>query len=188
MIYLASQSPRRQELLRQISVPFELLPVDIDESCLENESAEECVQRLALSKAKAAWECEQRQLDQAVMTADTIVVIDQQILGKPSSKQHAQEMLQSLSGQRHQVFSAVAMKQQKREAFKLSKTDVTFRELSDNEIAAYCNTDEPYDKAGAYAIQGFAATFITEIKGSYSGVMGLPLLETMELLREFAIQ
>lgn len=186
-IYLASQSPRRRELLQQIGVSFELLPVDIDEGRLTDESPEACVQRLALEKARAGGALLPADTPQPVMGADTLVVSGDAVLGKPANREDAIEMLQLLSGSTHRVITAVALAGE-HEAACMNTSHVTFRTLTRRECEAYWDTGEPRDKAGAYAVQGLAAMFITRLEGSYSGVMGLPLQETAELLKEFGIR
>ncbi|GAB4359754.1 MAG: nucleoside triphosphate pyrophosphatase [Gammaproteobacteria bacterium] len=184
-IYLASQSPRRRELLRQIGVSFETLAVEVDERPLANEPAEDFVRRLALEKARAG----RRQIsgEVPVLGADTAVVVEGAILGKPADRQEALAMLDALSGRTHRVLTGVALVSGTHEAFRMSETAVTFRTLSAREREAYWASGEPADKAGAYALQGLAALFVTRIEGSYSGVVGLPLYETGELLREFGL-
>lgn len=186
-IYLASASPRRRELLTQIGVSYELISVEVDETPHLDEEPYLYAGRLALAKARAGW----NQLDQAlrhpVLGADTVVVLRGQILGKPTDAEHAKQMLRALSGQEHLVLSAVALVQNDREAVRIQTSRVRFRPLSEAEINAYCQTGEPLDKAGAYAIQGLAAIFVEHLQGSYSGVMGLPLFETAELLAAFSI-
>lgn len=186
-IYLASQSPRRRELLQQIGVSFELLPVDIDEGRLTDESPEACVQRLALEKARVGRAMLPADTSQPVMGADTIVIAGSALLGKPANREDAIEMLQLLSGRTHRVITAVALAGDHERAC-MSTSHVTFRTLTRRECEAYWDSGEPRDKAGAYAVQGLAAMFITRLEGSYSGVMGLPLQETAELLKEFGIR
>ena len=186
-ILLASQSPRRRELLRQIGVDFELLPVDIDETPLAGETPEACVQRLALAKARAGRAIQSTVSALPVLGADTLVIAGAAVLGKPADRREAIEMLQTLSDCTHRVMTAVALAGE-REVVCLSTSHVTFRALTARECGAYWETGEPQDKAGAYAIQGLAALFITRLEGSYSGVMGLPLYETAALLQEFGIR
>jgi septum formation protein len=186
-VYLASLSPRRQKLLSQIGISFELLKVRVDETYRRGETPEQHVIRLALAKAKAGLESLQGRPLLPVLGADTMVVVDQKILGKPRDRDDGLAMLAALSGREHCVLSAVALVAGTRRATRLQKSWVRWRELSPTECQAYWNTGEPLDKAGAYAIQGRAAAFITELKGSYSGVMGLPLFETTELLQDFGI-
>ena len=191
-LYLASQSPRRRELLTQIGVSYEVLNIDVDESVNINEIPEEYVERLAKEKALAGWKIN-KLAEKPFLGADTAVVIHGEILGKPQNRQHAIRMLALLSGQTHQVISAVALafKNQSSSELELksviSVSNVSFRKLSKTEIEHYVNSTECNDKAGAYAIQGLAAAFITHLSGSYSGVMGLPLYETAELLHKAGI-
>ena len=188
-IYLASQSPRRHELLRQIGVSFDVLDVSIDETPVEHEAPLAYVRRMAHDKAQAAWEHIMRhELPAApVLAADTTVVLGDLILGKPFDADDACKMLRSLSGQRHVVMSAVAVAFADTLEIAVSQTAVTFKTLNAAEISRYAASGEPYDKAGAYAIQGRAAGFIARIDGSYSGVMGLPLFETVQLLEKFGV-
>lgn len=181
MIYLASQSPRRQELLDQVCVVYQQIHVEVDESVLDSETPAAYVQRVALAKAQAGWQ--QVTKKYPVLGADTSVVCDGQILGKPRDTDHAAQMLNLLSNRQHQVLSAVALVNGEHEQVVLSISEVTFRLLTTKEIQAYIATGEPLDKAGAYAIQGRAAVFIANLNGSYSGVMGLPLFETAQLLK-----
>jgi septum formation protein len=186
MIILASGSPRRQALLQQIGVRFRQQVADVDETPLDNESAQDYVVRLAVAKACAVRQ--QSGADKApVLGADTAVVVDGRLLGKPADLAHARDMLQLLSGRRHQVLSAVALVQD-RQAVAASASNVWFRALSEKDIEDYWKTGEPRDKAGAYGIQGIGAIFIERLEGSYSGVMGLPLYETARLLQDFGIQ
>jgi len=179
-VYLASRSPRRRELLQQVGVDFKVVDVEVDEQPLPDESPRERVCRLALAKARAGVAAMDGN-ERLVIGADTLVVCDGQVLGKPADRTAGIGMLQLLSGKTHSVLSAVAVVA-KQEAVELSCSDVTFRTLDDAECAAYWDTGEPADKAGAYAIQGLAAMFIKELRGSYSGVMGLPLYETCAML------
>jgi len=185
--YLASASPRRRELLTQIGVPFELAPVDIDETPLANEGARAYVERLAQEKAAAAF-ARINHPDAVVLGSDTSVIIDDEILTKPADAADAKRMLQRLSGNRHQVFTAVAVLSQNRQQQVCVATDVDFRTLSDAEIERYIATGEPMDKAGSYGIQGKGAILVEKISGSYSNVVGLPLTETAALLTNFNIQ
>ena len=184
-IILASASPRRQELLDQINIRHQVLPVDIDETPHENEVAEDYVQRLALQKAQAGFQLSATELP--TLGSDTVVVLDQQILGKPKNKEHAIEMLTALSAREHRVLTAVAVVNAEQTVCELSISKVRFCALTDAQILAYWHTGEAADKAGAYAIQGIAAQFIEYLQGSYSGVMGLPLMETVRVLRRFGI-
>lgn len=186
-LYLASTSPRRRELLAQIGVTFSVLSIDVHEQQEEGESAEAYVRRVALDKARAGWSCSERTLDIPLLAADTEVVLEQQVLGKPRSREHALQMLRALSGRSHEVLSAVALLQGGREVVVVSSSVVHFRELGESEMAAYWATGEAADKAGGYAIQGVAALFVARLEGSFSGVMGLPLYETARLLQGFGI-
>lgn len=186
-IYLASASPRRRELLRQIGIAYRLLPVVVDETPLPDESPSACVIRLALAKARAGVEALARRRPHPVLGADTVVVVDGAILGKPRDREEGLTMLARLSGREHRVLSAVALATATRDAVKAQESRVRFRELTRAECLSYWDSGEPLDKAGGYGIQGLAATFIAELRGSYSGVMGLPLFETAELLREFGV-
>jgi len=188
-LYLASQSPRRRELLRQIGVDHEVLSVAVTEQPLAQESAQDYVQRLAREKACAGVSRLSMDLLKSapVLGADTIVVCAGEILEKPRDQIHAATMLRALSGQTHQVMTAVAIADETRHEVLLSTTEVSFRPLSDAEIAAYWRTGEPQDKAGGYAIQGLGAVFVRELRGSYTGVVGLPLEATMDLLQSFGV-
>ena len=185
-IYLASASPRRRELLTQIGVRFELLKVTVPEVPAAGEMPQDFVKRVALEKARAGKQLLSSDDTHPVLGADTAVVVEDRILGKPTDRQEALSMLNSLSGRSHQVISAVAIVA-KCEVVQLNLSKVTFRKLTAQEIEAYWNSGECHDKAGAYAIQGRAAIFIQELQGSYSGVMGLPLYETAGLLQQFGI-
>lgn len=188
MIYLASASPRRAELLRQINVDFELLPVDIDESVHEHELPTDYVTRMARSKALAGREMLPDKAEGAlVLGADTIITIDDKIIGKPVDREQCGCILATLSGREHQVMSAIAVATKSDILYRLSTNQVCFKTLSNAEIEQYCASEEPMDKAGAYAIQGRAAIFIRYLAGSYSSVMGLPLYETAGLLKEAGI-
>jgi septum formation protein len=186
-IYLASTSPRRRQLLGQIGVRFLALPVRVEEIVQPGESPEQYVQRAALDKARSGWTRPDRTLDRPVLGSDTEVVLGSEVLGKPEDREHGLELLRRLSGNSHRVLSAAAIVQGDREQVRLSVSTVHFRELSERECLSYWETGEPADKAGGYAIQGRAAVFISHLEGSFSGVMGLPLYETAELLREFGI-
>jgi len=189
MIYLASQSPRRAELLRQIGVEFEVYASDIDEDRLITESPDEYVCRMAQTKARVAVDELANPRDSCVvLAADTTIELDGDIIGKPADRSHCRCILRKLSGRQHFVLTAVALATQERLEYRLTRNRVCFRVLSDREIEAYCATVEPMDKAGAYAIQGKAAIFVERLEGSYSAVMGLPLLETAELLSNAAIE
>ncbi|QQS53313.1 MAG: septum formation inhibitor Maf [Candidatus Competibacteraceae bacterium] len=186
-IYLASASPRRRELLRQIGIAYRLLPVVVDETPLPDETPHAYVIRLARAKAEAGARALGRRQPAPVLGADTAVVVDGAILGKPGGRDEGLAMLARLSGREHRVLSAVALATEERGAVKVQASRVRFRDLSPAECRAYWDSGEPWDKAGGYGIQGRAATFVVELHGSYSGVMGLPLFETAELLREFGI-
>ena len=197
IIYLASRSPRRRELLKQIGVAFEIVllredmqrGIDVDESPLAGESPEAYALRIACAKAEiAAGYIERRILPpRPVLAADTTVVCDRRIIGKPGDREDAVRILTTLSGRQHEVVTAVALAVGDRLEHAVSISRVWFRELSEDEIRRYVATGEPLDKAGAYAIQGRAAGFAPRIDGSFSGIMGLPLAETVELLRKFQI-
>lgn len=188
-LYLASQSPRRRELLRQIGVHHGVISAAVPEQPAAHETALDYVQRLAREKAAAGYA--QLLLENLpvapVLGADTLGVLDGIILEKPADQADAEHMLRQLSGRTHQVITAVALHSPTKQALRVSTTEVTFRTLSDAEIAAYWMTGEPRDKAGSYAIQGLGAVFVNEIRGSYSGVVGLPIEATCELLREFDV-
>jgi nucleoside triphosphate pyrophosphatase len=185
-IYLASASPRRRELLRQIGVSFRLVSAALDETALPGESAAAYVSRLAQAKAMVGWE--RRDAGAApVLAADTAVVLDGRILGKPAGMNDAMAMLLQLSGGAHEVLTAVALRSSAGIDARVSRSTVTFRAIDRSEARAYWETGEASDKAGAYAIQGYAAIFISDLKGSYSGVMGLPLFETAALLKAAGI-
>jgi septum formation protein len=182
-IYLASGSPRRRELLQQIGVPFRVIGADLDETALQGESSLAYVSRLAQAKAALGWQRSGDSGHAPVLAADTAVVLEGEILGKPSGMNDAIAMLLKLSGRAHEVLTAVALRTVTGILVKVSRSIVTFRSIDSSEARAYWETGEPSDKAGAYAIQGYAAIFICDLKGSYSGVMGLPLFETAELLK-----
>lgn len=184
-LILASASPRRRELLTQIGIEFQQKVADVDETQRPGESPVDYVSRMALEKARAVHAVAQSEVP--VLGADTSVVIDGQVLGKPADYTHARGMLRRLSGRIHEVLSAVAVVGG-HEVVAVNQSKVWFRDISDSEIEAYWRSGEPQDKAGAYAIQGLAATFIKRLDGSYSGVMGLPLYETARLLQDFGIQ
>jgi len=183
MIYLASKSPRRRQLLDLITQDYKVIEVDIPEQWDGAEAPQDYVQRLALCKARAGAQLAVG--SSPVLGSDTEVVIHNQILGKPRDRGDAIAMLRMLSGQTHEVYTAVALAQGNDESLCLNHNRIQFRQLDLVECESYCNTGEPFGKAGAYAIQGRAAAFITRLEGSYSGVMGLPLRETRELLKAF---
>lgn len=197
-IYLASKSPRRRELLRQIGIDFELLlPTSqgqesadtVNEEALPGEAPGTYVRRISGQKADIAWQSleQRRLLPRPVLTADTTVVLDNTILGKPKNKTEAIAMLQKLSGKTHRVLTCVTVRLREESWQELQESEVTFATLANDAIEAYCDTLEPYDKAGGYGIQGMAAKFIAHISGSYSGIVGLPLYETTRLLREAGV-
>jgi septum formation protein len=189
-LVLASASPRRAELLRQIGVDFTVLAVDADETPLVDESAMAMATRLAILKAKTAQAHYPRQGSSTIevpgncyfLGADTFGMLKQQFLLKPRDKQDAVDMLLEMSGQTHQIISSVALVGPQLEEVRLSTSEVTFRSLTQQEAELYWETGEPQDKAGAYAIQGLGSVFVKHITGSYSGIVGLPLQETSDLL------
>jgi septum formation protein len=195
-IYLASRSPRRRELLAQIGVRYHLLlfrdrpgtAADVSEDPLAGEAPDAYVERVARAKADAGWRrMLQRNLPHApVLAADTTVALDGRILGKPADRKEAAAMLAALSGRSHEVLTAIAIQYVDRLDSALSRSEVRFKELAPQEIADYVATGEADDKAGAYAIQGHAARFVAELRGSYSGVMGLPIFETAQMLERLA--
>ncbi|HSM98282.1 MAG TPA: nucleoside triphosphate pyrophosphatase [Gallionella sp.] len=194
-LYLASQSPRRRELLKQIGINFEMLllrsdprrNLEVDETPLADELAESYVRRISQAKAEAGFDVlKMRNLPVfPVLAADTTVALDGRIFGKPDSAEHAVDMLRQLSGREHQVLSAVAIALDEHVEVALSTSTVRFITLSEERIRRYLLTREYTDKAGGYAIQGQAGAFIEHLSGSYSGVMGLPLFETVQLLQRF---
>ena len=191
-IYLASRSPRRQELLRQIGVDFEEIRLreapgrdpDVVEGPRDGESATDYVRRIARTKANVGWErmTERGLIARPVLGADTEVVLEGHIFGKPADAPHALEMLDRLNGRTHLVLTAVALRWEREFVLMVSTSQVTMREMTADEMSRYIDTGEPIGKAGAYAIQGRAAAFISRIEGSHSGVMGLPLAETAAAL------
>ena len=196
-IYLASKSPRRRELLRQIGINFEILllrdanlrPADVSETVLPDELPSDYVKRVTKEKAESAWNMMLlRKLPlRPVLTADTTVVLNGKIYGKPANRAEAYEMLSALSGSTHQVLTSIAVHFHQKQLESTQTSEVTFTKLTKKQIDQYCDTLEPYDKAGGYGIQGSAAQFISHISGSYSGIMGLPLFETAQLLTEAGI-
>lgn len=196
-IYLASKSPRRRELLSQVGIEFELLRLrdasprgpDVSEIVLPGELPQAYVSRVTKEKADMAWKVmHMRKLPvRPVLAADTTVVYGNQILGKPASREAAIEMLTMLAGQTHQVLTSLTVQHLNGQISMTQHSEVTFSPLTEKQILAYCNTQEPYDKAGGYGIQGAAARFISHINGSYSGIMGLPLFETCQALRQSGI-
>jgi len=189
MLYLASQSPRRRELLAQLGVTFSVLDVDVTEIPLAKEAPVDYVQRVARDKAHAGWQslAPQVQADAVVIASDTEVVLDNRIFGKPNDAEDASRMLRTLAARAHEVMSAVWMISAEHARGDICISRVRFAHLSEAAIAAYVATGEPFGKAGAYAIQGKGATFIEHLEGSYSGVMGLPLFETARLLQSFGV-
>lgn len=188
MLYLASKSPRRRELLGRLGLPFDVLDLDLAEHRQPGEAAEDYVRRVAREKAGAGLLTVLGNPAAVVLGADTEVVLDDEVFGKPRDAADAAAMLRRLSGRSHRVISAVSLVSPAREVQALSVSQVTFADLADAQIAAYVATGEPAGKAGGYAIQGGAEMFITRLSGSYSGVMGLPLYETACLLREMELQ
>lgn len=195
-IYLASQSPRRRELLKQIGVGFDVLPLragpgrmDVIEQPRAGESAADFAQRMASEKAACGWRAVDARhlLRFPVLGADTVVELDGDILGKPADRAEAETMLMRLSGRVHRVHTAVAMQHEARQALRLSTSSVRFARLDAVAIARYLESGEYLGKAGAYGIQGRAGAFVEHLDGSYSGVMGLPLYDTAELLRDFGL-
>ena len=184
-LILASASQRRTEVLQQIGVRHLIKPADIDESSRAHESPVDYVQRMAIEKAKHIIALSSDTIP--VLGADTCVVCDEKIFGKPANKAQALEMLTSLSGRSHEVLTAVAVGNAQRCLLSISKTEVVFRKITKQECLSYWATGEPKDKAGSYAIQGYGAVFIELIKGSYSGVVGLPIKETSALLKIFGV-
>jgi septum formation protein len=190
-VYLASASPRRRELLTQIGVPFRVLQVAVSEAVIPGETAETYVERLAIAKAAAglkalagveAIPAATASPAAPVLGADTAVVLDGHILVKPRDRSDGERMLLGLSGRTHTVLTAVALATERGVTSRLCRSEVTFRPIAADEARAYWDTGEPHDKAGGYAIQGRAAVFIVNLRGSYTGVMGLPLFETAALL------
>jgi septum formation protein len=190
IIYLASRSPRRAELLRQMGIGFEILPADVDESIAPGEWPDVYVKRLAAEKASAvAAQIKQNNLRRLpILAADTTVAVDGIILGKPQDDADAHAMLKSLSGRWHEVHTALAVAFNGTIEVALSTTRVEMAQLENSQLEAYVASGEPRDKAGAYGIQGLAGSFIKRIEGSYSGVMGLPIYETAQLLESAGIR
>lgn len=185
VLCLASTSPRRRELLAQIGVPHTAAAAHVDETLLPSEAPGDYVARLARLKATTV---RQRGEPLPVLAADTTVVLGDAVYGKPSGRADALAMLASLAGTTHQVLTAVALASEQGVALRVNSSSVRFRNIERAEIEAYWDTGEPRDKAGGYAIQGYGAAFVAALSGSYSGVMGLPLFETVELLREVGIR
>ena len=196
-IYLASKSPRRRELLRQVGIDFDILSlrsdpsrgIDVSEAMLAGEPASAYVERVARAKGAFAWNVlhMRRMPLRPVLSADTTVIIDGEILGKPADPKEAYAMLERLSGRTHQVLTSVAVHYTDVFEQVTQVSNVRFAQLTPEAIRAYCATPEPYDKAGAYGIQGLAALFIEHIEGSHSGIMGLPVFETAQLLQKAGV-
>lgn len=192
-VYLASQSPRRRELLTQIGVQYQVLPVEVAEIQQAGESPDTYVQRLAGDKSRAGWqwllaEHHARGLPlRPVLGADTLIELDGQVLEKPLDQAHALAMMAMLSARSHRVLTAVALTDERGTAIRLSSTEVTFRDISASEALRYWQTGEPEGKAGGYAIQGLGAVLVQHLSGSYSGVVGLPLQETRGLLEDYGV-
>ena len=196
-IYLASKSPRRRELLHQIGIEFDLLLLrdaaprgpDVTEIVLPDELPYDYVSRVTQEKAAMAWKVMQmrKMIARPILAADTTVVIDQKILGKPANRGEAMHMLNQLAGKTHLVLTSLAVQHANGLETVTQTSEVSFASLSNAQIEAYCQTTDPYDKAGAYGIQGAAARFISNINGSYSGIMGLSLFETCNVLRQSGI-
>jgi septum formation protein len=197
-IYLASKSPRRRELLRQIGIEFELLMLrdqtprgpEVSEIVMPNERADDYVKRVTMEKALFAQQTMwwRKLPHRPILAADTTVVLDGRILGKPADETEAFDMMRALSGRTHQVLTHIVVLNNDQTFQTTQRSDVAFSALSDSAIRAYCATAEPYDKAGGYGIQGQAALFIQDIAGSYSGIMGLPLFETGQLLEQAGLR
>ncbi len=187
MVYLASQSPRRRALLEQIGVTYEVLRVSVPEIPTDGETPGEFARRVARDKARAGWRLLEARQQRPVLGADTMVVLDGRALGKPRDRSDAAAMLEQLSGRTHTVLSAVALVDGPTEGHCVNVSNVTFRTITPREIRAYLASGEGDDKAGAYGIQGLGAIFVARLEGSYSSVVGLPLLETARLLGEFGI-
>jgi len=187
LIVLASGSPRRQELLRQINLPHQVRPADVDETRSPGEPPSDYACRIALDKAEHVARLLDGADDRIILAADTAVVLGDEVIGKPADAEVAASMLRRLSGREHQVLTAVAGIRGGRRLLELSVSSVAFRPISETEISTYVASGEPMGKAGAYAIQGFAAVFTERLAGSYSGVMGLPLFETARLLAQLGV-
>ena len=184
-IYLASKSPRRNQLLKQTGLPFETLDIEVDETWDGLENANRYVSRLALEKAKTGISSLEVKHDAIVIGADTAVVLDHIILGKANNTHEAASILKTLSGRTHHVYTAIAVVTENKTETVVNISHVSFKPLTETEIKKYSESEEPLGKAGGYAIQGKAAEFISRLDGSYSGVMGLPLFELSELLQVF---
>jgi len=188
MLYLASRSPRRNELLARLDRPFQALDLHVPEVRAPAESAADYVQRVAADKARAGLALVAHDPDAVVLGSDTEVVLDGRVFGKPVDADDARAMLRALAGRTHQVMTAVALGAAGREQGVLVVSEVTFAAIDEDRIAAYVASGEPMDKAGAYAIQGGAERYIRHLAGSYSGVMGLPLQQTEQLLQAFELK
>ncbi len=188
MLYLASRSPRRNELLARLDRPFQALDLHVPEVRAPDESAADYVQRVAADKARAGLALVAQDPDAVVLGSDTEVVLDGRVFGKPADAEDARAMLRTLAGRTHQVMTAVALVAAGREQGVLVVSEVTFAAIDEDRIAAYVGSGEPMDKAGAYAIQGGAERYIRHLAGSYSGVMGLPLQQTEQLLQAFELK
>jgi septum formation protein len=183
-LILASGSPRRKELLEKLQIPFQIISSNSDETISAHLSPEETVVELASRKAMAVYNQHQ---DSAIIGADTIVALDGEVLGKPKDREHAKTMLWKLSGRTHEVFTGVAVIYKGQTSTIYEKTDVSFWELSEKEVEHYLDSGEPFDKAGAYGIQGFGALFVKRINGDYYSVVGLPVSRLTRLLRELKL-
>lgn len=187
ILYLASGSPRRREILEKLGYRIIRLASEIDETPKEGENADDYVRRMAREKnasAVAAWAAQNAgEPDFPILTADTSVALDNRILGKPETRSQAEAMLRALSGKKHQVMTAVCVFFKGQTVSVLQTSDVLFKTLSEQEISAYVATGEPMDKAGAYGIQGLGGMFVADLSGSFTGVMGLPVYETVELFK-----
>jgi septum formation protein len=187
-VYLASASPRRSELLQQMGVPFEVWAAGLDEGQLPGEPPADYVMRMACAKADRVWtDAAAEARPRPVLGADTVVVLDDTVFGKPAGEPQALRMLEALSGRTHMVLTCVAVREGDEIGTALSTSEVRFRATTAAERRAYCATSEPYDKAGGYGIQGLGAVFVEQLKGSYSAVVGLPLFETAGLLKRFGL-
>jgi septum formation protein len=186
-VYLASASPRRRELLSQLGVDWELAAVEVDERISPGESPGEYVSRVARLKAAAASALITRTTEDIVVAADTTVALGTEIFGKPADRDDCRRILSALAARTHEVYTSVVLAAGGRSEGALSRSEVSFREIDSAEIDAYWASGEPCDKAGGYAIQGLGAAFVRDLRGSYSGVMGLPLFETARLLKGFGL-
>lgn len=182
---VASASPRRKELLSNLGFDFEVIPSDADETLPEDISASEAVEELSKRKAQSVFE---ENTDAVVLGCDTVVALDGKILGKPSDEKDAEEMLRTLSGRTHQVFSGVTIMDKTKSKTFVSVSDVEFYELSDEAVMSYIKTREPMDKAGAYGIQGIGGVLVKKISGDYYTIVGLPLAQSVRVLADFGIK